>query len=338
MVKVGILGFGFMGKMHFGCYKKRDDAQIVAICDADKERLQGGGVDGNVAGTEDALDLEGIELLADFDDMLDRVDMDVLSITLPTFLHPDFSCRALKKDVHVLCEKPMALTADACECMIETAQQTGKVLQIGHCVRFWPEYALAKERVDSGKYGKVLAASLRRLSLTPTWSQENWIMNAKRSGGVELDLHIHDSDFVQYLLGLPQAVYSTAATGPGGGSGHVMTQYVYDDNVTVFAEGGWMMAPSFGFEMSFNLVLEKATIVYDCTRDPALKVCPLEGDAFTPDDIPEGDGYEREIDHFLRAVGGETVPPITTLESSRDSVRIVEAEKQSIKTGQKISF
>jgi len=91
--------------------------------------------------------------------------------------------------------------------------------------------------------------------------------------------------------------------------------------------------PSFGFEMSFNIVQEKATIVYDCKREPAFKVCPAEGDAFTPE-VQPGDGYILQIEHFARAMKGEKITPVTTLEDSRDSVKIVEAEKKSVQTGQ----
>ncbi len=90
--------------------------------------------------------------------------------------------------------------------------------------------------------------------------------------------------------------------------------------------------PAFGFEMSFNIMMEKATIVYDCTREPAFKLCPQEGEAVVPD-VQEGDGYSLEIDYFARVVQGEKLPPVTTLEQSRDSVKIVQAEKESMTTG-----
>jgi hypothetical protein len=97
------------------------------------------------------------------------------------------------------------------------------------------------------------------------------------------------------------------------------------------------MMPSFGFEMSFNIVQEKATIVFDCNREPAFKVCPAEGEAFTPE-VQAGDGYILQIDHFVRALKGEKMTPVTTLEDSRDSVKIVAAEKKSIQTGGIVSF
>ena len=118
---------------------------------------------------------------------------------------------------------------------------------------------------------------------------------------------------------------------------HIVTQYVYDEDCVITAEGGWSMSPTFGFEMSFNIVLEKATIVYDCTRDPAFKVCPEEGDVFSPE-IASGDGYSNEIAHFVKAVRGESVPEIITPEQSIDSLRLVLAEKQSATSGEIISL
>jgi predicted dehydrogenase len=338
MIRTGIAGLGFMGKMHFRCYQALKDVQVAAICDIDKARFEDtAGAAGNIAGAEAPLDFTGIGLYDDFDKMLAEANLDALSVTLPTYMHKQFTLKALAAGVNVLCEKPMALTVDDGREMQAAANQSGKLLQIGHCIRFWPEYAKTKELIDSGRYGKVRAATFQRLSLTPTWSWNGWLMDPAKSGSAAVDLHIHDSDFVQYVFGMPKAVFSRTSRGPAGDADHIVTQYVYDDDCVVTAEGGWSMSPTFGFEMSFNIVLEKAAIVYDCTRSPAFKVCPSEGDAFTPE-IASGDGYSNEIAHFIQAVRGETVPPIITPEQSVDSVRLVLAEKQSAKTGEKVSL
>lgn len=336
MMKVGIAGFGFMGRMHYNNYSKLDSAEVTAVCDADMERLKNSSSTiGNIEGTEDPIDLSGLDLHTEYDKMLENSNIDAVSITLPTFLHADFTVKALEAGKHVLCEKPMALDMDQCDRMIESARANGKTLQIGHCIRFWPEYEKTREYVESGEFGDVSAASFRRLTLTPTWSHDNWLMNEQRSGGMVLDLHIHDTDYISYLFGVPAAVYSTASTGATGGTGHIMTQYMYGDNKAVFAEGGWLMPPSFGFEMSFNVVFEEATVVFDCTRDPAFRVCPVDGEAFTPELAP-GDGYSRELEYFVKSVQGEKVPPVVTLESSKNSIRIIEAEMESVRSGQAV--
>jgi predicted dehydrogenase len=337
MIKVGIAGFGFMGRTHFKCWNKVEGAKVIAICDVnpnieeDTKKAVG-----NIGDTSDEIDFDSLNLYTDFDKMLSEEKLDAVSITLPTYLHPDTSIKALAAGVNVLCEKPMALTSKACEGMIAEAKRSRKILQIGHCVRFWPEYAKAKEIIDSGKYGKVIAGTFQRLGSAPTWSIDNWFLDEQRSGGVALDLHIHDTDYVQYLFGMPKAVCSVGAKGPGGLL-HISTQYIYDNDTAITAEGGWGMMPAFGFEMSFNIVLEKATLVYDLTRDPAFKICPAEGDAFTPD-VEKSDGWFLQIAHFARAISGEKVKEITTLAQSMNSVKIVEAEKQSVSKGQKVSI
>lgn len=338
MIRVGIAGLGFMGNMHSKCYQAAENAKLVAICDIDKNRLKGtAGVAGNIEGAEKPLDLTGVELYCDFDKMLAEANLDAVSITLPTYMHRDFTIKALEAGVNVLCEKPMAMNIAQCEDMIAAAEKSGKVLQIGHCLRFWPEYTKTKQLIDSGEYGKVKAATFQRLSLTPTWSWDNWLMKGAKSGGAMLDLHIHDSDFIQYVFGMPGAVYSRGITGPSGDYDHIITHYLYDDNRVITAEGSWIMMPSFGFEMSFNIILDKATIVYDCTRKPTFKLCLLEGEPLTPE-VEAGDGYSRQTAHFLATIQGQKVPEIITPEHSLNSIKLILAEKESAQTGKEVAI
>ncbi|MHC4644795.1 MAG: Gfo/Idh/MocA family protein [Planctomycetota bacterium] len=337
MIRVGIVGFGFMGRMHYRCWKALKDVQVVAICDANPNLVEDTKkAVGNIEGASQTVDFGAVRIWRNFDKMLSEQPLDAVSITLPTCLHADFSIKALSAGLNVLCEKPMALNVGECERMIEAAGAGAKILQIGHCIRFWPEYAKAKEILAAGEYGKVVAATFQRLAAEPRWAWDNWIMDRQRSGGMALDLHIHDTDFVQYLFSVPPAVHSFGTKDADGHLVHIVTQYLYADNRAVTAEGSWAMTPAFGFEMSFNIMLEKATLVYDCTRQPSFRVCPAEGQAFTPE-VEEGDGYFLEIAHFAERLRGKKADTVITLEQSRDSVRIVEAEKESIRTGEPVS-
>ena len=338
MLRIGIVGLGFMGKMHFRCYNSLNNVEIIAICEADTSRLQDtSGVAGNISGAEDDLDLRNIALYSDLSKMLAEEKLDALSIATPTFLHASQTIEALNAGVHVFCEKPMALNSGDCREMAEVAKQSGKTLQIGHCIRFWPEYVQAKEIIDSQKYGKVLAATFQRLSLTPTWSWDNCFLDGKRSGGAMLDLHIHDTDYVQNVFGMPKEVFSRGVIGPSGEFDHTVTQYLYGNNCVITTEGGWIMAPGFGFEMSFKIMLEKATLVYSSAQEPTFRIFPIDGETIIPE-IPSGDGYSFEIQHFVDTLSGKAVPSIITPEQSGDSVKIIEAEKESIRNNDKISL
>lgn len=334
MKRIGIVGFGFMGNMHFNNYAQIEGSEVVAICDFVEEKLTGkSGSSGNIAGAEQELDLTGIEAFTDIDKMFKEVELDAVSITLPTYLHKEYTIKALNAGLNVLCEKPMALDIEQSQEMIDAAVNSGKILQVGHCIRFWPEYAKTKELIESGDYGKLKAATFRRLSMTPDWAWDNWILDEKRGGGALFDLHIHDADYINYILGIPNSVLTRAARGPNDGYDHAVTQYIYDDEKVVTAEGGWIMMNSFGFQMSFDIVLEKATICYDCTRTPPFKVCPDSGEAFSPQ-IEQGDGYLLELKHFIKAISGEPVPEIITPDQSLLSIKLIEDEIRSVESGE----
>jgi predicted dehydrogenase len=333
VIRGGIIGFGFMGRMHTRCWKGREDARVAAICDTNAGAMRGSGQgQGNIAGAEGEVDLSGIAVYSDPAEMLAQEKLDAVSITVPTYLHAKWSVQALEAGVHVLCEKPMALTRDEGLCMMEAAERNNRILQIGHCIRFWPEYAKAKEIVDSGEYGHVIAASFRRLSATARSKQGSWFSNEEQSGGMVFDLHIHDTDFVQHLFGMPASVCSHGASSPAGGIAHIVTHYRYNDGTLITAEGGWAMVPSCGFEMSFKLVLEKAVRSFDSRRSPALKLFPAAGEPTAPQ-IEAGDGYSRQIEHFVRQIRGERVPPVITPQQALDSLCIAEAERESARKG-----
>ncbi len=336
MLRVGIVGFGFMGRMHYRCWRNTPDTEVVALCDADARSLQGtAATQGNIAGAEGAVDFSSLRVYDELDSMLQAEHLDAVSITVPTHLHAACSIPALEAGAHVLCEKPIALNVADAEHMIDTARRCARILQVGHCVRFWPEYVWAKQIIDSGAYGQVLAATFQRLSATAARKAGGWFTDERLSGGMPLDLHIHDTDFVHYLFGMPRAVCSVGVEDSQGGLTHMATRYEYDDGKLVTAEGGWAMMPSFGFEMRYHVVLQRATLDYDMRQKPTLRVCPAEGEAFTPD-CGATDGYVRQVMHFAQRVRGEAVSPVITPQQALGSLRIVSAERESVRRKERV--
>ena len=338
MLRVGIVGFGFMGRMHYRCWRQMEGVSVVAICEADPRNVQGDKpTEGNIAGAEGAVDLSSVQVYTELAPMLAAERLDAVSITVPTYLHPECAIAALEAGAHVLCEKPIALDEASGRCMIDAADRCGRVLQVGHCVRFWPEFALAKQVIDEGTYGRVLAATFQRLAATAARRAGGWFTNERLSGGMPLDLHIHDTDFIHYVFGMPRAVCSVGVEGGEGGLLHMATRYEFDDPKLITAEGGWAMASSYGFEMRFHVVLERATIDFDFRQKPTLRICPADSDAFCPD-LGKGDGYARQIAHFAQRVRGEDVPPVITAQQALDSVRIIEAERESVRRGERVQL
>ncbi len=339
MKRVAVVGFGFMGRMHYGQWKKIKGANVVALCDKDTAQFATPVKGGNVTGADASTDYGDAVVYDDFDRMLAEAKPDVISLTLPTTLHVPLTLKALQAGVSVLCEKPMSLNAEECDKMVKAAKKApnGAKLMIAQCLRFWPSYVYLKKLVDSKKYGNVVAASFRRLSAPPGWGKgKSWFADESKSGGVALDLHIHDTDIVNFLFGMPRSVMSTAAYAKDGSMQYISTLYDVG-GAAVTAEGSWVMAPTLGFEASYIVTFEKAVVVLDGKREKPLCVYPVKGEPFVPK-LAEGDGYEYEIRWFMDVLCGKKVACVTTPEQSRDSVRIVDAEKKSAKTGRPVAL
>ena len=331
---VAIVGFGFMGRTHYGVWKKLRNARVACVCDSNLAQITAK-TRGNLDVADDSDLPPDIRIYDDFDKMLASENLDAVDITLPTPLHPEMAAKALAKGVNVLCEKPMAIDAKTCDRMIAAERKSGARLMIAHCVRYWPEYTVLKGYVDSGKYGAVIAADFTRFSPAPVWNRGGkcWFLDESKSGGVALDMHLHDTDEIHHLFGMPEAVSSRSHLHKDGWTDFIATSYSYPDKV-VTSSSSWAMAPSFVWEAGFRVVFEKAVAVFNSHSDPAFTVYPEKGRPFSPK-LPETSGYEREIKEFAAWISGDKAEPVTA-ESARDSVFIVDAERKSAKLGRPV--
>ena len=333
--RVGIMGLGFMGMTHFDTYARIKGAKVVAICDVDPKKLAGdwSSIAGNIGGPGARRDLSGIRTYSRARDLYADPDVDVIDVTLPTDRHMATTIAALKAGKHVICEKPMARTGSQCLRMIEAARKARRRLFVAHCIRYWPDYAKTRDIVRSGRHGKVLSAIFTRLSATPTWGYQNWILNAKSSGAAALDLHIHDADFVLYTFGKPKTVTSHGAGFRRGRVDHIVTSYQYPGNKLVVAEGAWEYHPTFPFTMSFRIMMEKATLTFD-TNGLMLHTA---GAKSRPIKVKAGDGYEHELRDFVNCIAKNRKSDVVSLKSAMQAVKLCEAEIRSATSGRTVA-
>jgi predicted dehydrogenase len=333
-VRIGIVGLGFMAATHIRAYLKIPNAQIVALCSPSGRHLDGDftNVAGNInTGDPLKLDVSNIRGFRSVDEMLAWGELDVVDICAPTITHPDLAVAALKAGKHVLCEKPMARTSADAKRMVAAARAAKKILMPAMPLRFWPHWSWLREVIRSGEFGRCLGARFRRVTEPPGWGKEHF-GNGALSGGALLDLHVHDTDFVQFAFGKPTAVYSRGYTKHTGAIDHVVTQYEVASGAIVHAEGAWAMSPGFGFNMSFTANFEKATIDYDIVRAAdALKVFEDGKARVVALDGP--DGYALEATHLIEQILNNA-SPIVTAEDGQSAVEICEAEERSVKSGQ----
>lgn len=337
MQKVAVVGCGFMGATHMEAYRLLPNAEIAA------------GVDVSADTRTKTADKYAVPVHESLEPVLEDDSISIVDICLPTGMHRECAENALAAGKHVLCEKPMALTVEDAQAMADAAEQAGKFLMVAQVLRFWPEYAWAKEMIDGGELGKLLSMSCVRRSTRPEWSWDGWMTRPEASGGGALDLHIHDADWICYCLGRPKAVASTGVKSEMGWD-YLYTNYYYDE-ASASAESGIGYAPSFGFRAAFTAMLEGGQIEFDGALDPPLRVYRagaeepeypkmepiVEGAAAAEGgNISELGGYYLECKYFVDCVESGEPPSVVPPEDGVRAVEVCLAEIQSAETGERV--
>ncbi|MFM7260018.1 MAG: Gfo/Idh/MocA family protein [bacterium] len=310
-VGVGIIGLGFMGRTHLASYVRTAGCEVRALLDPAQRAAPAG----NLITTGDDVDrlIASLARMPDLAALLARDDIHLISICTPTDTHVSLVRAAIAAGKHVLVEKPTALDAREIDTLDREARAAGVRAMPAHCMRFWPAWAWMADAVRTRRFGAVRRAHFRRLGAAPGWSQD-FYLDFKRSGGAIVDLHMHDADFVRFVFGEPSSVEAT------GSRRHVRTRYGFADNVIVEAEGGWMEDPSFAFTMTAEVVCERATIEFDLSRSPELRVVSSADGVVTElvagRDYPAGNGYDHEIAALVAAIRDGRPTPVTLADAA----------------------
>ena len=349
MINIGIVGLGFMGYTHFTAADRLRGGKVTAIATRDEKKRGGDwtGIQGNFGPRGGMVDLSKIKAVADYHDLLADPEVHLIDICLPTELHEQVTLEAIAAGKHVLVEKPIALDLKAADRMLKAAEKKGVTLLVGHSLPFFPEFRYALEAAQSGKHGKLLAAHFRRVICPPDWSAE--LVDAQKSGGFGIDLHIHDNHYIALLCGRPTRVHSRGILADGMVN-HVHTLYEFADGKgpAVSAVSGGIAARGHQFGHGFELYFEKATLLFSQTT--------IGGEA--NDDRPltvitQQDGKSREV----KAKGGEDwcAPFTAELQAvvkavkerepasplagalARDALKLCYAEAKSIATGKPVA-
>ena len=335
MIKAGIVGLGFMGRMHFNVLRNMENVTVTSLCDIDAAKRSGdwlnvrGNVDDPRAGQ---VDLAGTATFEDYRELIEKADTSLIVVTTPTFLHSEIAVAALNAAKDVIVEKPMALSVEQADQMLDAAEKSGKLLFVAQCIRFWPDYMVARDIIRSKAYGKVKSAMFRRLGGAPKWCWEGWYLDARRSGGTILDLHVHDVDYIQNVFGVPPQVSSIGTIDVScnhGAVDHVITHYHYPDGPAVTAQASWYIG-NVAFAMEFVIALEKATLSFGGGN--RLTIHLPDGQAQQPE-LPPGDGYSTEIEYFIEAISKRLPPDRMPPVEARNNIAIAMAEREAVITG-----
>lgn len=264
MVRVGIVGIGFMGWIHWLAYHKVSGIQVAAICTRDPKKRAGDwrGIQGNFGPPGEQVDLTGVRTCAELDELLRDDQIDVVDICLPPYLHEEAALRCLHSGKHVFVEKPLALNATQCERIFKAAQEAGKQLLVGHVLPFFPEYRFARNAIQQGTYGALRGGQFKRIISEPTWLPD--FFDLQRIGGPLIDLHVHDAHWIRLLFGMPRAVASQGRC-RNGVVEFCNSLFYYDGqpSYSVAAVCGVIAQQGRPFTHGFEIHCERATLQYE---------------------------------------------------------------------------
>ena len=340
MLRVGIVGIGFMGWIHTLAYRKVKGAKVVSYCEQNEKRLAGDWTDikGNFGPPGEKMEMKPYGCYTDLDKMLKDPKIDLVDICLPPGAHAMAAIKALKAGKHVLCEKPIALSAADAKKMVKAAADTGKQLLIGHVLPFFSEFAYAHKIVTSGKYGKLLGGHFKRVISDPQWLPN--FFDPQKIGGPMLDLHIHDAHFIRLLFGQPTAVLSTGRM-RGEVAEFFTSQFQFpDESLTVTATSGIIRQQGRAFTHGFEIHLEKATVLFESSvidgkgeLNTPVTLLTADGKVTRPEFPPAAaeDAFASELGEVIKSIRTGKPSAILNGQLASDALALCEAETQSVR-------
>ena len=344
-LRVGIIGVGTIAKLaHLPAYKNRKDVEVIAFADVEKERvLEEATVYAEATGqVVPAVYSSALE-------MLQKEELDAVSICTPNTSHVELALQALEAGVNVLLEKPMATELKDAEALVEAAKKSGKILMVGMSHRYREDVAVLKRYIDNGDLGDIYYAKTRILRRRGT--PRGWFTDKDKSGGGPLmDIGVHAIDLTWWLLGCPKAIavngYLTRGIGndqldfiktwEASSSGNEENEiYTTEDFASAFIRlenGGVLQAE---VSWALNGPEDDAVKVELFGTKGGLSLDPLsfyttEHNVLTSHTPSVGMGslYQREIDHFVTCILNEETP-CSDVDQGRDIVAILTAIEQS---------
>ena len=344
-LRVGIIGLGFISKMHLEGYAKRPEVEVVAFCDIIEERAQTAAQKYGAAGAR---------VYTDYKQMITSERLDAVSVCTENNMHAEITIHALNSGLHVFCEKPMAITGAEADAMVAAAHRNNRKLSVGYQMRFSHESQLLRSEVVNGRLGKIYyaeATTLRRRGV-PTWGV--FLDKAKQGGGPLIDIGTHLVDLTLWTMNDYSPVVSAIGHTydnliPLGGfnnGGHWdIDRFEVEDSAfgTVTLASGATLIVKTAWACNINEMNINETLLLGVNGGADLRNDRLtfNGESndrlweYVPSPIESSESnYDREIAAWVKALVEDT-EPIVRCEQAAQVVKVLEAIYLSARDGGK---
>jgi myo-inositol 2-dehydrogenase/D-chiro-inositol 1-dehydrogenase len=320
---VGLLGCGGMGRTLARALGAVPRARLARVCDAAAAAAQACG------------EQLGVPWTTEVDAVLGDPAIGAVIVATPNFTHAELVCRAAEAGKHIFCEKPLALSVADCDRMIAAARRHGVHLCVGHVLRYLPVFDTMKRLIDGGTIGRPFAVRISRLG---GWGDvQPWRQKRELCGGPLFEVHVHELDYMRYILGEPAVVYAT-------GSQEVVRHTDFEDTAFVsvrFVAGGHgvLHSSSAAALGGYTGVIQGTEGTIAFTNWPGRiewKRFDGRGEVLSGEQItaPE-EAHQRELRQLVEAALDGKEPAIRG-EDGRAAVAMAEAAVTSMQTGRPV--
>lgn len=322
-LRIALIGCGGMGMRLGRSLNALEGARIAVCCDIDVNRAKAA-----------TAELGADDRVYDYLMALQNKSIDAVIIATPNHLHAPMAINAAHAGKHVYTEKPMALSVADCDAMIAAAKKAGVKLMVGQVLRYIGQFAKAKQIIDTGELGKPFVVDIDRVNQEA--DREAWRRTKAETGGMLCEVHVHELDFMAYILGEPVSAYAQ--------SGHFGDNpYDFDDELLAiyrFRNGG-ISSLHASFCSSIDryhgkILCEKGAIFFGhVPGEVIIKRADSEPEPLDISDVPQP--HERELGEFLEAIRTDSEPKITGADGRR-AIGMAQAAYLSAETGKVVNL
>ena len=328
--RVALIGAGNMGNWHAAQWKKIPDAELVGVLDPRTDAARAAG-----------------PAYSDWNTLLAQAKPDVIDVCTPTPQHLEYVERAAAAGKAIFVEKPLARTVPDCEAAAAAIERANVPAMPGHVLRYFPEYAAAKKLIDSGGVGSPATVRTARMAGLPDLGgRANWYADPAQSGGVVLDMILHDFDWLRWTFGPVSRVFAKGLYGQAeyvGRLDYALVTLRFTSGVVGHVTGSW--AHPGGFRTTLEVAGDGGLIEHDSARSAPLTASlkPTAGGGGVGVAVPESptaphdDPYYQELNAFIQALKNGTPPPVT-IQDAYEAARIALAALESMTSGKVVSL
>jgi predicted dehydrogenase len=340
-IKVGIIGSGFIADLHAAAFQMIPNAEVVAVASPTPGKAKHFAKERGIPNAyEDHRQLLAIK------------EIQLVTLCVPNYRHCAVTLEAAKAGKHIVCEKPLCMTLEEADQMIDACKKAGVLLMYAEELCFAPKYVRAKKLVDEGALGKAFLVKQSEEHFGPHMP---WFWDVDKSGGgVLLDMGCHSIEYARWLFGKPKvkSVQATMGTyvhaAKTRGEDHSFCIVEYEGGMVGLAENSW--AKHGGVDDRCEIYGSGGFTRADLLRGSSLltysekgygyaveKAAITQGYTFTMFEEIWNYGFPQELQHFARCVQGKETP-IETGEDGREVLKIIYAAYESAGTGRRIDW